>query len=93
MESKKTKLNAKPILVTCKECGIVYMGHTREYAQAEVDSFNEMFYKAKAEGRPLCWDTPATIDIWENPCGKGKLKPAVEGDCPIGCTITSIIYE
>lgn len=93
MKSNRMKSSAKMELVTCKNCGIVYMGCTREYAQAEVESFNEMFYNAKAKGEELCWDKPATIAIYENPCGKGKLKPAAEGDCPIGCTITTIIYE
>lgn len=90
-------------LCTCPKCGWVSMAISREFAQAEVDSFNNM----PQEKRDAGWgdydesgkvipgsSTPATIDRYVCMlCGGSSFREYKEGDCPVGCTINSVIWE
>ena len=82
------------INVTCTNCGWVHMGLTREYAQAEVDRFNE-FYDAAAPEVQENYAGRSTIEGYEGcfRCGKNDFRPSKDDDCPRGCTIQPTIYE
>lgn len=81
--------------LTCKKCGWVYFGVSREHAEAEVKRFNEYFYKLSQKNRKrLYGNKPASIQLYEKCwCGNDytNFRPSRRGDCPDGCTISPII--
>lgn len=83
------------MLCTCERCGWVYMGVTREYAQDEVQRFNDYFATLSEEIREMFGDKPSDIANYEGCriCRNNKFRPFKEGDCPDGCTIGPVIYE
>ena len=82
--------------VTCKNCGWVHFAVTREHAQADVDKFNA-FYRDSSLEVQKSFGGEASISTYERcfRCGGSYLnmRPAIEGDCPNGCTIQPIISE
>jgi hypothetical protein len=82
---------------TCLKCGWVAFGVTREYAEDEVERFNAFFDASDAETREAYGNRHSTIKAYEH-CMLCRgpwtnFRDAVEGDCPIGCTLNPIIVE
>jgi hypothetical protein len=82
---------------TCNICGWVAFAVTRADAEASVASFNDYFGKADAYARSLFGNRRASITGYEKCFGCAgpytNFRDAVEGDCPIGCTLQPIITE
>ena len=74
------------------------MGLTREYAQAEVDSFNVYYDTLTPEQQQEYYGGKrSSIKNYERcfHCGQtdGDFRPSKDDDCPRGCTIQPTIYE
>lgn len=81
---------------TCKQCGWVHMGVTREHAETEVARFNA-FYDAAGEETRRHYSGRSSIKTYER-CGQcgvhfTEFRDSALGDCPDGCTIGQIIVE
>lgn len=81
---------------TCSSCGWVAFGVTREFAEAEVERFNQFYRSSPPEIRE-CYGGPSSIAHYEccNRCGNGydNFRDSIKGDCPDGCTLSPIIVE
>lgn len=78
---------------TCLKCGWVHMAYTRTQAQAEVDKFNE-YYNTLDDETKSHFGGPSSIDRYENcHCGSKEFREYIYGDCPIGVTISPVIWE
>lgn len=91
-------MSLTPVERTCKACGWVHMGVSREFAQSEVDSFNTYFYSLSQEKQQENYGgKPATIQSYEfcRNCGSyyTNFRNFEPGDCPTGVTLNPIIYE
>lgn len=81
---------------TCNKCGTVAFGVSRSYAEKEVAAFNAYFDTLDAKGKDLFGNRNSSILQYEGCwCGNSyrNFRPAVQGDCPVGCTLQPIIYE
>lgn len=85
--------------VTCKKCGWVAFAVPRKWAEAEVASaaiwLNKMA-KEDPEGRACYGDDLPTITRYEHCwCGNSykNFRAFKKGDCPDGCTLSSIIRK
>lgn len=86
------------LLVTCKNCGWVHMGVSREYAEEQVKKFNEFYVTLPPESQELYYNNkPASIDEYLAcmRCGAewSKFRRFEDGDCPDGCTIGPIVQN
>jgi hypothetical protein len=84
--------------VTCKSCGWVYMGVSRDYAEREVSRFNE-YYRTLSplEQRELYGGRPSSVKNYEHctRCGSHytNFRVSRADDCPNGCTTNPIIWD
>lgn len=81
--------------VTCKACGWVYFGVTREYAENQVKEFNEWFDKQPVNVQSFYGHCGASMDTYLNCwCGNEykNFRDSKGGDCPDGVTISPILY-
>jgi len=82
--------------LTCKKCGWVHFGISREYAESEIKSFNQYFDSLSKEKQEQCYGgRKNSIEQYEHCffCGNTyqDFRPAVKGDCPDGVTMQPII--
>ncbi len=81
---------------TCNQRGWVAFGVTREFAQTEVERFNQFYQSSAPEVRDL-YGGPSSIAHYEccHRCGNEytEFHDSEEGDCPAGCTLSPIIVE
>jgi len=69
------------------------MGVSKERAQKEVDSFNAYFKKLPLKERKDYYGNKgASIESYRC-CGSPEFRKFKDGDCPIGCTVSSAIVE
>lgn len=82
--------------VTCK-CGWVSFAVTKEYAENQVKEFNAWFETQSQETKDNYGGVGSDIHAYAcQRCGNedpGVYRPAVEGDCPDGCTIGPVICD
>lgn len=82
---------------TCNKCGRVAFGVAREWAEEQVERFNEFFHRSDDKTRESYGNRRSTIGSYERcmQCGAPHtdFRDAVDGDCPIGCTLSPIIVE
>lgn len=81
--------------VTCIKCGTVHFAVTREFAETEVKTFNAHFDKMSDEDRASYGNRRSSMRQYEG-CGfcKGtEFRPSKPNDCPVGCTLSPVIYE
>lgn len=81
---------------TCKKCGWVAFGVTRDFAEKEVARFNTYFDTLTREEQLGYYaGKGSSIAIYEKclSCGGSytNFRDSVPGDCPIGCTLSPII--
>lgn len=83
------------INVTCKKCGWVHMGVTREHAEAEVKRFNDYYDTLSPEKQNDYYGKRRShIGLYARCwCGNDQFRPSKDDDCPVGCTIGPVIYE
>lgn len=77
--------------VTCNKCGRVHVAVPRVFAEGEIAQAAEIHAKLNPGSPPRV----ATIADYEKclRCGNTYLnfRNAMPGDCPIGCTLTSVL--
>lgn len=77
-------------------CGWVHFAVSRKYAENEVARFNSYYDKLDAAGKSN-YAGPSSITHYEkcSLCGESyeNFRDGLEGDCPIGCTLSPIIEE
>lgn len=83
---------------TCKTCGTVAFGITRESALAEVKSFNDYYDSlSRKKQEDNYGGIRSSIVHYERCtlCGNRfkDFRETVKGDCPDGCTLGPIIVE
>jgi len=82
---------------TCNNCGRVAFGVSLEYAEDQVMSFNKRFETLPEKSRELYGGTEATLEPYTRCIGCGgsyiNFREAAEDDCPIGCTLSPILFE
>ena len=82
---------------TCCRCGWVYMGVSRKFAEDEVKAFHDYFKKLSKKKRQDYYNNiPSDISDYEFcHCGNShkNFRLSKPGDCPDGCTLSSIIIE
>lgn len=88
----------KDTLLTCKACGWVAFGVTREFAEEAVKRFNDYYGLLSPEKqRDYYGGHNASIRDYERciSCGNEftNFRNAVDGDCPYGCTLNPIIMK
>lgn len=98
MKNRKTSKKSKTLKCrTCKSCGWVYFGVSREYAENEVKKFNRYFKKLSLKDRKDYYgNKPANILPYETCwCGNSytNFKKSKKNDCPNGVTMSAIIVE
>lgn len=85
-------------LLTCKSCGWVHFGVSREYAENEIRHFNEYFESlTEKERQDYYGGRRSSIKEYDrcDLCGGSykNFRPAEVGDCPNGVTLGPIITE
>jgi len=83
---------------TCNKCGWVHFGVSREFAEAEVERFNDYFHTLTEEKqRSNYGGRCSSIKQYEHCsfCGNDytDFRDAEENDCPRGVTLGPIIKE
>lgn len=82
---------------TCNRCGWVAFGVTRAFAEAGVRRFNAFFDSSSDAVRESYGNRRSVIANYErcHRCGgpHTDFRDAVDGDCPVGCTLSPIIVE
>lgn len=84
--------------VTCNRCGWVHFRVRREDAEAEVKRFNAYFDALPDKTKKDYYGgKKAGMKTYERCffCGQtdGDFRPAIKGDCPIGCTLQPVVFE
>lgn len=81
---------------TCNDCGWVAFEVTREYAEKQVADFNA-FYDAAPKSTKRLYGHRGSITEYERcfRCGGSykNFREFKKRDCPVGCTLSPIIYE
>lgn len=83
------------ISVTCNKCGTVYVAVPRAWAENEVKESNEYQASLSKKDKEIYGSkNPASIALYEWCWCKNiykNFRDAKEGDCPDGCTLSTII--
>ena len=81
--------------VTCKKCGTVYIAVSRVFAELEIAS-SAIFLKSLSKKDKELYQSDLTIASYEYCWCKNHYKnfrAFKKGDCPDGCTLSSIIRK
>ena len=81
--------------ITCLNCGWVHFALTEEQAQEQVDNFNKWYDAQDEATHALYKNEGASIGNYVGCrlCHTNSFRLAEEGDCPIGCTLSPVIWE
>lgn len=84
--------------VTCNKCGWVHFAVSREFAEKQVEEFNQYFDSLSVGDRnDFYGGKKSTIRSYEHCffCDNTykDFRPSKDGDCPLGCTIQPIIQD
>ena len=83
---------AHPLDVTCVRCGRVSRGKTRAEAENQVAESNSWIDSLPADEQLR--HTRSSLDMYRClGCGGTRFRPAQDGDCPDGVTLSPVIYE
>lgn len=81
--------------VTCNKCGTVYMAVPRKFAEHEIEE-SANFRKSLTKEERKKYQSALTIASYEYCWCKNNYKNfrnSKDGDCPDGCTISTIIQK
>lgn len=78
---------------TCTKCGWAHFGVTQAYAENAVKEFNA-WYDTQPEAVQESYGGPASITTYQGCwCGGNDFRPTKEGDCPVGVTLSPVIWD
>ena len=86
------------VFLKCKKCGHGHFAVSREYAEAEVKSFNTYFDSLPKERQESNYGgRKSSVETYEScfRCGTSYKNSVVckEEDLPLGCTLNPLIQE